>query len=211
MFLHSLDPERTFRRTGGHPDKQWMGSRKVVLSIDPRNVARRGPTGSRSLQFGRLGSLFHFGRLRQWLFSLIIWPPDIIDVAWLRPDRYRLIPGRRRSAPPPNVVGSLTTSDFPLLGQDRPACFVVARPADDFECEPLLLERLNVVGGAQHKFVACINPEPQSRSATLLYRHEAKGRAGRRGLSRHRQTRGERGQYVHKKYAIRHRGAFGLG
>ncbi len=41
---------------------------------------------------------------------------------------------------------------------DLAIAFAVSRPADDIECTPLLVERLNVVVGAQHKFAACTGP-----------------------------------------------------
>lgn len=41
---------------------------------------------------------------------------------------------------------------------DLGIAFTVSRPADDIECKPLLVERLNVVVGAQHKFVARKRP-----------------------------------------------------
>lgn len=37
---------------------------------------------------------------------------------------------------------------------DLGIAFSVSRPADDIECEPLLVERLSVVVGANHSFVA---------------------------------------------------------
>lgn len=41
---------------------------------------------------------------------------------------------------------------------DLGIAFTVSRPADDIECQPLLVERLSVVVGAQHKFVARKRP-----------------------------------------------------
>ena len=41
---------------------------------------------------------------------------------------------------------------------DLGIAFMVSRPADDIECQPLLVERLSVVVGAQHKFVARKRP-----------------------------------------------------
>lgn len=41
---------------------------------------------------------------------------------------------------------------------DLGIAFTVSRPADDIECQPLLVERLSVVVGAQHKFVARRRP-----------------------------------------------------
>lgn len=41
---------------------------------------------------------------------------------------------------------------------DLAIAFAVSRPADDIECAPLLVERLNVVVSAQHRFAACTGP-----------------------------------------------------
>ncbi|WP_413674450.1 transcriptional regulator CynR [Massilia cellulosiltytica] len=41
---------------------------------------------------------------------------------------------------------------------DLGIAFTVSRPADDIECQPLLVERLSVVVGAQHKFAARKRP-----------------------------------------------------
>jgi LysR family cyn operon transcriptional activator len=49
---------------------------------------------------------------------------------------------------------------------DLGIAFAVSRPADDIECEPLLSERLTVVVGAQHKFVARRRPITPKMLAT---------------------------------------------